>query len=124
MKTNDQYGKFISRGEVRILRTLPGPIERVWQYLTDSEKRARWFAGGAMEQRKGGKVALKFKHKDLAPGEEQPEQFQKDESSCDFTAEITRWEPPSGSCTTRRRSSSAGATRPSEHATSKEFIAR
>jgi len=94
MKTNEHPAQFTGPTELRLVRTLPGPIERVWEYLTDSEKRARWFAGGAMEQRKGGKVALKFKHKDLAPDEELPEQFQKDESSCDFTAEITRWEPP------------------------------
>jgi uncharacterized protein YndB with AHSA1/START domain len=41
MKTNEQYGKFTSRAEVRIVRTLPGPIERIWDYLTDPEKRAR-----------------------------------------------------------------------------------
>jgi hypothetical protein len=37
MKTNEQYGKFTSRAEVRIVRTLPGPIERIWDYLTDPE---------------------------------------------------------------------------------------
>ena len=55
---NDQFGKFTQPGEVRIVRTLPGPIERVWDYLVDPEKRARWFAGGPMEPRQGGKVEL------------------------------------------------------------------
>ena len=58
MKNNDQPGKFTSPAEIRIVRTLPGPIERIWEYLTDSEKRARWFASGPMEQRVGGKVRL------------------------------------------------------------------
>ena len=31
---------------VRIERSLPGPIERAWEYLTDSEKRGKWFASG------------------------------------------------------------------------------
>src|SRR5580692_10995794 len=30
MKANDQPGKFTSPTELRIVRTLPGPIERVW----------------------------------------------------------------------------------------------
>lgn len=94
MKTNDACAKFTGPAEVRLVRTLPGPIERIWEYLTDPEKRSRWFAGGPMELRKGGKMALKFRHKDLAPDEPLPEQFQKDESCCDFTGLVTRCEPP------------------------------
>ena len=30
---------------VRLERLLPGPIERVWAYLTEPDKRATWFAG-------------------------------------------------------------------------------
>ena len=30
MKTNDQLGTFTRQGEVRLVRILPGPIERVW----------------------------------------------------------------------------------------------
>lgn len=72
MKTNDDYGHSTAPGEVRIMRTLPGPIERVWQYLTDPEKRARWFAGGPMELRAGGKVELIVQHKNFAPDETPP----------------------------------------------------
>ena len=31
---------------VRIQRLLPGPMERVWAYLTDSELRRQWLAAG------------------------------------------------------------------------------
>ena len=87
-------GKFSAPAEVRLVRLLPGPIERVWEFLTDPEKRARWFAGGPMEQRPGGKAQLTFKHKSLAPDEPLPEPFEKDENCCDFTATVTRCEPP------------------------------
>src|SRR5205814_4406784 len=40
---------------VRLERMLPGPIERVWAYLTDSEKRKTWFASGIFDLRVGGK---------------------------------------------------------------------
>lgn len=60
MSSNDEYAKFTAPGEVRLVRTLPGPIERVWEFLVDSDKRARWFAGGPMEPRTGGKIGSFF----------------------------------------------------------------
>ena len=69
---NDEFGQPTAPGEVRIRRTLPGPIERVWAYLTDPEKRSRWFAGGPMELRAGGKLELFVQHKNFAPDETPP----------------------------------------------------
>lgn len=92
---NDSFGQFSGPAEVRIVRTLPGPIERIWEYLTDPEKRARWFAGGPMEPRKGGKMILQFKHKNIAPDEAPPEQYQDvHESGFEMPGTILRWEPP------------------------------
>jgi uncharacterized protein YndB with AHSA1/START domain len=95
MKINDQYGEFTGPAEVRIMRTLPGPIERVWDYLTDPEKRARWFAGGPMEQRVGGKVQLHFRHKNLAP-DETPAECNVPHHDPGHTMHgiVTRCEPP------------------------------
>jgi uncharacterized protein YndB with AHSA1/START domain len=95
MKTNDQLGTFTGQGEVRLVRILPGPIERVWEYLTDSEKRARWFAGGPMEPRKGGKYELFFHHKNIAPNETPPEDHkQVQDPGMKMSGTILRWEPP------------------------------
>ena len=95
MKANDQNGKFTGPTEVRIVRTLPGPIERVWDYLTDSEKRGRWFAGGHMEQRKGGKITLNFRHKDLSPDETPPEDHKEHhDPGTTMVGTVTRCEPP------------------------------
>src|SRR5262245_18404599 len=30
-------------GAISFMRVLPGPIERVWAYLTEPEKRGKWF---------------------------------------------------------------------------------
>ena len=45
----DDYGELIEPTTLRIQRLLPGPIERIWAYLTDSDLRSKWLAAGAME---------------------------------------------------------------------------
>ena len=51
---------------VRFERRLPGPIERVWEYLTSSEHLSTWFGGSGMryviEPREGGTVSLADGH--------------------------------------------------------------
>ena len=92
---NTDPGKFTAPNEVRLVRTLPGPIERVWDYLVDDEKRARWFAGGPMEPRKGGKLELFFCHKNIAPNETPPEKMQHvQDPGFKMPGTILRWEPP------------------------------
>jgi uncharacterized protein YndB with AHSA1/START domain len=88
-------GTFINPAEVRLVRTLPGPIERVWAYLTDSEKRARWFAGGEMELRPGGRVTLEVRHQNLTPDEMPPAEHQAShDGGRTMTGTVTRCEPP------------------------------
>lgn len=95
MKNNDQYGQFITPADVRIVRTLPGPIERVWAYLTDPEKRARWLCGGMLEQKAGGKVVFNMVHKNLAPGETPPAKYaQVQDPGVTFEGRVLRCEPP------------------------------
>ena len=67
MIDNDAYGTVLESGAIRFERFLPGPIERVWEYLTVPEKRATWLAGGEMELRVGGRVMLEFHNATLAP---------------------------------------------------------
>jgi uncharacterized protein YndB with AHSA1/START domain len=46
----DAYGALIEPATLKIQRLLPGPIERIWAYLTDSELRRKWLAAGAMDR--------------------------------------------------------------------------
>lgn len=96
MKTNNQeHGKLTAPGEVRLVRLLPGPIERVWDYLTDPAKRARWIAGGLVEQRAGGRIEFKMHHKNLAPHETPPEEFKHvHDPGVTFEGVVLRCEPP------------------------------
>jgi len=43
---------------VRLERLLPGPVERVWAYLTESKKRATWLAAGEWELRLAGRIEM------------------------------------------------------------------
>ncbi|MCB0792441.1 MAG: SRPBCC family protein [Flavobacteriales bacterium] len=88
----DKYGTLIAPNTIRFERLLPGPIERVWAYLTESEKRAKWLASGAMDLRVGGAVDLHWKHSELdAVQDEAPERYANGHH---MQATITRCEPP------------------------------
>ena len=69
----EPYATMPAAATVRIERVLPGPIERVWSYLTDSDKRAKWFAGGPMDLKQGGAVSLTFRNSDLSYGQTRPD---------------------------------------------------
>lgn len=89
-----EFGKIVGEGEVRLQRLLPGPIERVWKYLTDSELRGQWLATGPMELRVGAPVALHFQHADLSAEKTPPPKYADMACGCELTGEVTRCEPP------------------------------
>jgi len=92
---NLKPGEFTAPGEVRIVRILPGPIERVWSYITDSEKRATWFAGGPIELRVGGRAELLFKHSQISPHETPPEKYREvHDPGVGMVGLVTQCEPP------------------------------
>jgi uncharacterized protein YndB with AHSA1/START domain len=49
--TRDAYGILTEPATLEIKRLLPGPIERVWAYLTESDLRRQWFAAGEMDMK-------------------------------------------------------------------------
>jgi uncharacterized protein YndB with AHSA1/START domain len=88
------FGMVTDGGTVRFERELPAPIDRVWQYLVQSELRARWFAAGTIEPREGGGVTLVFNNSRLAPAEESvPQEYARYEGHA-TRGRVVRWEPP------------------------------
>jgi len=59
------YGELIEPATVRLERLLPGPIELVWAYLTDSDLRRQWLAMGDMQQQPGTTVELVWRNEEL-----------------------------------------------------------
>ena len=70
------YGVVTEPGTVRIERKLPGPIERVWDHLTNSELRGRWLASGPLEPRLGA-----------------PDKY-RDRECHQTSGHVTAWQPP------------------------------
>ena len=87
-----QAATVVEPGTVKVERLLPGPVERVWAYLTDSRKRATWFAGGEFELRVGGRARLEFDHASLSSEKVTPDKF-KNVGRPQFDGTITRLEP-------------------------------
>lgn len=91
----NDYGKMTESGTLYFKRMLPGPVERVWEYLTDSEKRGQWLASGKMELEAGGKVELIFDHQKLTPHDERPPEKYKDFTGVTtYQGKIKRLDPP------------------------------
>jgi uncharacterized protein YndB with AHSA1/START domain len=89
------YATMLEPGTIRFARLLPGPIERVWAYLTESEKRAQWLASGEMEPRTGARFNLKFRHSSLSRHTVPvPEKFKNMEEGQVTEHTVTRCEPP------------------------------
>ncbi len=42
----NNYGELLTPTTLLFTRLLPGPIDRVWDFITDAEKRSKWFCGG------------------------------------------------------------------------------
>jgi uncharacterized protein YndB with AHSA1/START domain len=86
-----EYATRIAPDAIRLERLLPGPVERIWAFLTEPERRRRWLASGPMQLVPGGKVELHFDHAQLS-AEPTPAAYRDMQMS--FTGEVLRCEPP------------------------------
>jgi uncharacterized protein YndB with AHSA1/START domain len=76
LATLGAYGALIEPATLKIERRLPGPIERVWAYLTENELRRQWLASGEMEMKVGAPFELVWRNDELTtPAGQRPEGF-------------------------------------------------
>lgn len=92
----NKYGERLDKTTVRFERLLPGPIERVWQYLTESNKRAKWLASGDTELAINGLVEMNFHNASLSPlpDDEPPQKYCGLPEKMSFSGHVTRCDPP------------------------------
>ena len=90
--TLDAYGVLAEPATLKIQRLLPGPIERVWAYLTESELRRQWLASGEMEMKVGATVDFVWRNNELTnPPGERPAGFSEEHR---MECRITELDPP------------------------------
>jgi uncharacterized protein YndB with AHSA1/START domain len=85
-------GTFSEGSTLTIQRLLPGPVSKVWSYLTDSELRAQWLASGAMQSQSGTTFQLVWCNDRLSTSpSERPDGFPEESRA---TCELTEIDPP------------------------------
>ena len=92
LATLEAYGVLTEPATLKIQRLLPGPIERVWAYLTESELRRQWLAAGQMEMKVGAPVELVWRNDELTdPPGQRPAGFPEEHR---MQSRITELDPP------------------------------
>lgn len=88
----DAYGVLIEPATLKIQRRLPGTIERVWAYLTESDLRRQWLASGEMELKVGAPFEFVWRNGELNdPPSPRPAGFPEEHR---MQAHITELDPP------------------------------
>ncbi len=90
--TRDRFGAFVEPATLRIERRLPGPIERVWSYLTEGALRRQWLAAGDMPLAVGADFELVWRNDELSRSPaERPAGFAEEQR---MTCRLTEVSPP------------------------------
>ncbi|MBP1853571.1 SRPBCC family protein [Rhizobium halophytocola] len=85
----DAYGVVTEPATIQIRRRLPGPIDRVWGYLTDSDLRRQWLASGDMPLAADAAFTLTWRNDELTdPPGDKPEGFGTEHSMDSTILEI------------------------------------
>jgi uncharacterized protein YndB with AHSA1/START domain len=88
----DAHGLLIEPATLKIQRLLPGPIERVWAYLTESDLRRQWLAAGRMEMRAGAPFEFVWRNDELTdPSGQRPPGFSDEHR---MQSRIVELDPP------------------------------
>jgi uncharacterized protein YndB with AHSA1/START domain len=91
--TAAELGRVIDAQTLRMERTLKAPIDKVWSFLVDPAKRARWLAGGTSPAKPGDCIDLRFDN-DKLTGEAAPPELQQYAGRHEFQCRILEIEPP------------------------------
>lgn len=89
------FGEVVARDAVRIDRLLPGPIDRVWDYFVDADKRSLWIGGGAIEPFIGGRVEILVDNASLSDeNDPPPEKYAGNHGKGRIDGRVVACEPP------------------------------
>jgi uncharacterized protein YndB with AHSA1/START domain len=90
--TLDAFGVLTEPATLKLERLLPGPIDRIWAYLTDSDLRKTWLAAGDMNIDSGAPFEFTWRNDELSAAPSQrPDGFGEEHR---MTSCITVYDPP------------------------------
>ena len=88
----DAYGALTEPNTLKFQRLLPGAIEHVWAYVTESDLRRQWLAAGEMQMKAGTPVEFVWRNDELnTPPNQRPAGFPEEQR---MQGRITELDPP------------------------------
>jgi uncharacterized protein YndB with AHSA1/START domain len=87
----EAHGVLTEPQTLTIQRILPGPIDRVWAYLTEGELRRKWLAAGEMTLKVGAPFELVWRNDDLSDPGQRPAGFPAEQR---MQSRIVELDPP------------------------------
>jgi uncharacterized protein YndB with AHSA1/START domain len=88
----EDFGTIKDLETLTIQRVLPGPIDRVWSYLIDSDLRRKWLAAGEMELHADAPFEFVWRNDELTtPPGKRPEGFAAEQH---MQSRIIKVDPP------------------------------
>jgi len=92
ISTIDAYGVLTDPATLTMERLLPGPVERIWAYLTESDLRRSWLAAGEMTLEVGAPFEFVWRNDELTdPPGARPDGFGGEHR---MQSRITELDPP------------------------------
>jgi len=89
-----EFGRATAPDTFVLERTLKAPIDRVWSYFVDGDKRSRWFTGGDTLSANGQAFSILFAHRNIT-NEKPPERWAQMESGeFAMTGRVLAFDPP------------------------------
>lgn len=86
------FGTLSEDATLTLERLLPGSIDRVWAYLTESDLRRQWLASGTMDMRVGAPFELVWRNNELMDNPGTPPEGLTGQHQ--MQSEITELDPP------------------------------
>ena len=92
----NDFGEMMDSRTVRFQRLLPGPVERVWSYIVESDKRAQWLCAGDVDAQPGGQARMLFDNESLSSDDdiERPATYGDMPARPVVEATVTACDPP------------------------------
>jgi len=88
----NELGRLNGDGRLTFVRVFRAPVDTVWAHLVEDEHRRKWFCGGDVEPRTGGRIVFDFDHSRLS---DSPAPKTGDcGEAVRFEGEVLAWEPP------------------------------